>query len=522
VTGTPWWTVGGRRPRPVVLCVLDGWGYREDPRDNAVALAATPVFDRCWATLPRAFLRTDGPAVGLPEGQMGNSEVGHMNLGAGRVVLQDLPRIDRLIETGELERSGRIDAIVERVRAGSGRVHLLGLVSPGGVHAHQRHMAWLARVLAGRGLTVCIHAFTDGRDTPPRAAVEYLAALERDLAAAPGAAVVTVIGRYYAMDRDRRWERTRRAWEAMVLARGARAASPREAVEAAHAAGLGDEFVPPTVIGDYAGMRDGDGLVCVNFRADRVRQILSALVDPHFDAFPRERVVRFAHAAGMMSYSKELDRFLEVLVPPEPLRHVFGEVVAEAGLRQFRIAETEKYPHVTYFFNGGRERPFPGEDRILVPSPRVPTYDLQPEMSAEPVTDRLVEAILSDRYDFVLVNYANPDMVGHTGSLEAAIRAVETVDCCLGRLLEAVERRGGVALVTADHGNCETMRDPGTGQPHTAHTRNPVPCFLFGLERRVRLRDGILADVAPTLLPFLGLDRPDEMTGVPLVVDEED
>ncbi len=500
--------------------MLDGWGYREDSRDNAVALAHTPVFDRCWSRLPRCLLRTDGPAVGLPEGQMGNSEVGHMNLGAGRVVLQDLPRIDRLIESGELERSGRIDRLVARVRAASGRVHLMGLVSPGGVHAHQRHMAWLARVLARRGLEVAIHAFTDGRDTPPRAAIDYLAELEEALSDLPAVRIVTVIGRYYAMDRDRRWERTQLAYEAMVLARGERAGSPREAVERAYAAGLGDEFVRPTVIGDYAGMADGDGLVCTNFRADRVRQILTALVDPDFEGFTRTRVVRFSHAVGMMSYSKELDRFLEVLVPPERLERVFGEVVAAAGLSQFRIAETEKYPHVTYFFNGGREQPFPGEERVLVPSPKVATYDLQPEMSAEPVTDRLVAAIDSDRFDFVLVNYANPDMVGHTGSLEAAIRAVETVDRCLGRLLAAVERRGGVALVTADHGNAELMRDPDTGQPHTAHTRNPVPCFLLGLDRAVRLRDGILADVAPTLLPFLELEQPREMTGAPLVVED--
>ncbi len=515
-----WSRVRGGRPCPVVLCVLDGWGHREDPRDNAVALASTPVFDRCWATLPRCLLRTDGPAVGLPEGQMGNSEVGHMNLGAGRVVLQDLPRIDRLLESGELERSGKIDAIAAKVRSGSGRIHLLGLLSPGGVHSHQRHMAWLARAFARRGLEVWIHAFTDGRDTPPRAALGHLADFRREIAGCDSIRFATVIGRYYAMDRDRRWDRTKRAYEAIVAAAGERAPTPEEAVRAAYARDLGDEFVPPFVIDGYEGMVDGDGVLCTNFRADRVRQIMTALVDPDFAAFERTRVVRFSYAGGMMSYSRELDRFLDVLVPPEELKNVFGEVVAAAGYTQFRIAETEKYPHVTYFFNGGRERPFPGEERVLIPSPKVPTYDLKPEMSAEPVTDRLVEAIDSGRFDFVLVNYANPDMVGHTGSLEAAIRAVETVDRCLGRLLAAVERRGGVALVTADHGNCEVMRDPDTGQPHTAHTRNPVPCFLFGLERPVRMRDGILADVAPTLLPFLGLERPAEMTGAPLVVDD--
>lgn len=515
-----WSRVRGGRPRPVVLCVLDGWGCREDPRDNAVALANTPVFDRCWATLPRCLLRTDGPAVGLPEGQMGNSEVGHMNLGAGRVVLQDLPRIDRLLESGELERSGKIDAIAEKVRAGTGTIHLLGLLSPGGVHSHQRHMAWLARAFAKRGLSVWIHAFTDGRDTPPRAALDDLADFRREIAGFDGIRFATVIGRYYAMDRDRRWDRTKRACEAIVAAVGERAPTPEDAVRAAYARDLGDEFVPPFVMEGYGGMADGDGVLCTNFRADRVRQVMTALVDPDFDAFERVRTVRFSYAGGMMSYSKELDRFLDVLVPPEDLRNVLGEVVAAAGYTQFRIAETEKYPHVTYFFNGGRERPFPGEERVLIPSPKVATYDLQPEMSAEPVTDRLVQAVDSGRFDFVLVNYANPDMVGHTGSLEAAIRAVETVDRCLGRLLAAVERQGGVALVTADHGNCEMMRDPDTGQPHTAHTRNPVPCFLFGLDRPVRMRNGILADVAPTLLPFLGLEPPPEMTGEPLVVDE--
>ncbi len=508
-------TSGSRdgRQGPVVLCVLDGWGYREDPRDNAIALADTPVFDRAWARLPRCLLRTDGPAVGLPEGQFGNSEVGHMNLGAGRIVLQDLPRIDRLLDSSALERSGKIDAIAERVRSHGGRLHLLGLVSPGGVHSHQRHMALLARMLAARGIELLIHAFTDGRDTPPREAVHYLARLEEALAGLGQARIVTVSGRYYAMDRDRRWERTQKAYEAIALARGERAPDAGTAVRAGYARGLGDEFILPTVIGDYDGMRDGDGILCTNFRADRVRQILSALVDPEFTGFARPRRFAFSYAGGLMSYSAELDRHLDVLVPPQRLVHVLGEVLAARGRRQFRIAETEKYPHVTYFFNGGREEPFAGEERLLVPSPRVPTYDLKPEMSAEPVTDHLVEAVRSGRFDFILVNYANPDMVGHTGKLEAAVRAVETVDRCLGRLLEAVEATRGVALVTADHGNCEIMRDPETGQPHTAHTHSRVPCFLFGWSRKTRLRDGILADVAPTLLECLGLEKPDEMTG---------
>lgn len=503
--------------RPVVLCVLDGWGWREERADNAVALAPTPVFVRCWAGLPRCLLRTDGPAVGLPEGQFGNSEVGHMNLGAGRIVLQDLPRIDRWLGERVFERSGRLDRAVERIRAARGRLHLLGLVSPGGVHSHRRHVVALARLFAARDIPVLLHVFTDGRDTPPRSAVEDMVWLRGQLRDLPSVRVATVSGRYWAMDRDRRWDRTERAWRAIVEATGEHAPDPETAVRRAYERDIGDEFVPPTVIDGYEGMRDGDAVLCANFRADRVRQIMAALVDPQFDGFRRPRTVRFSWAAGLMSYSAALDRLLEVLVPPEKLERVMGEVVAEAGLAQLRIAETEKYPHVTYFFNGGREKPFPGEERILVPSPKVPTYDLKPEMSAEPVTDRLVEAIAARRFDFVLVNYANPDMVGHTGSLEAAIAAVATVDRCLGRLLRAVEEVDGVALVTADHGNCELMRDPETGGPHTAHTRNPVPCFLFGAGDGLRMRDGILADVAPTLLPFLGLAQPAEMTGRSLV-----
>ncbi len=502
---------------PVVLVVLDGWGWREEREDNAVALAPTPVFDRCWSACPRCFLRTDGPAVGLPEGHFGNSEVGHMNLGAGRIVLQDLPRVDRWLADREFERSGGLRRAVERLRAEGGRLHILGLMSPGGVHSHRRHVVALARMFAGENVPVLLHVFTDGRDTPPRSAVGDMAWLRDELRDLPGVAVATVSGRYWAMDRDRRWERTERAWRAIVEADGERAPDPETAVRQAYARGVTDEFVPPTVIGDYAGMRDGDGLLCANFRADRVRQILTALLDPEFDGFARPRLVRFSWTAGLVSYSAELDRRLEVLVLPQSLANVMGEVVAAAGLTQLRIAETEKYPHVTYFFNGGREEPFPGEERILVPSPKVPTYDLQPEMSAEPVTDRLVEALSRKTFDFVLVNYANPDMVGHTGRLEAAIAAVAAVDRCLGRVLRAVGEAGGIALVTADHGNCELMRDPETGGPHTAHTHNPVPCFLFGGPEGARLHDGILADVAPTLLPFLGLTQPAEMTGRPLL-----
>jgi 2,3-bisphosphoglycerate-independent phosphoglycerate mutase len=436
-----------------------------------------------------------------------------MNLGAGRIVLQDLPRVDRWLEERAYARSGGLHQAVARIRGEQGRLHLLGLVSPGGVHAHRRHIVALARMFANENVPVLLHAWTDGRDTPPQSAVDDMAWLREELRDLPGVRIATVCGRYWAMDRDRRWQRTERAWRAIVEGEGERAPDPETAVRQAYARGVTDEFVPPTIIGDYAGMQDGDALLCANFRADRVRQILTALLEPDFDGFLRPRLIQFSWAAGLMSYSAELDRRLEVLVPPQSLERVMGEVVAAAGLTQLRIAETEKYPHVTYFFNGGREDPFPGEQRIMVPSPKVATYDLQPEMSAEPVTDRLVAAIATRTFDFVLVNYANPDMVGHTGRLEAAIAAVATVDRCLGRVLKAVDDTGGIALVTADHGNCELMRDPETGGPHTAHTHNPVPCFLFGGPPGIRLRDGILADVAPTLLPFLGLAQPAEMTG---------
>ncbi len=497
--------------RPVMLVVLDGWGWREEEEANAVRLARTPSFDRLWQTCPHALLGTCGADVGLPEGQMGNSEVGHLNLGAGRVVLQDLPRIDAAVADGSIAERPALRDLVARVRAMGGVVHLMGLVSPGGVHSHQDHAVALARILAGEGVPVAVHAWTDGRDTPPRSAASFLARFETALPA--GVRIATVSGRYYAMDRDRRWDRVERAWAAMVQAEGERAESAVAAIRAAYQRELSDEFILPTVIGDHAGMRDGDAILSFNFRADRVRQILAALLDPAFDAFPRPRVPRFAAAAGMTPYSEKLDRFMAALFPPEPLIHVLGEVVAAAGLTQLRLAETEKYPHVTYFLNGGREAVFPGEERVLIPSPKVATYDLKPEMSAPEVTAAAVAAIRSGRFDLIVLNYANPDMVGHTGDLAAAIAACEAVDRGLGEIVAAIEEAGGVLLVTADHGNAELMRDPKTGGPHTAHTTNPVPVILFNGPAGARLRNGRLADVAPTLLALMGLARPAEMTG---------
>jgi 2,3-bisphosphoglycerate-independent phosphoglycerate mutase len=496
--------------RPVMLAVLDGWGWRDDPADNAVRQARTPNFDRLWATCPHAFLRTSGRDVGLPEGQMGNSEVGHLNIGAGRLVLQDLPRINDAIATGEIEHAPALGRLIERVRATGGTCHLLGLASPGGVHAHQDHAAALARILAAAGVPTVVHAITDGRDTPPRSAGDDIARL---LTALPlSVAIATVSGRYYAMDRDRRWERVAKAYFAMAQAEGPRFVDAPAVIADAYAQGISDEFVVPAVVGGFGGMRDGDGVLCFNFRADRVREILSALLDPAFSGFARPHAIRFASAAGMTEYSEQLDRLLLTIFPSQSLANVLGEVVSRAGRSQLRMAETEKYPHVTYFLNGGEEKTYPGEERIMVPSPKVATYDLKPEMSAPELTDRAVEAIGSGNFDLIVLNYANPDMVGHTGSLPAAITAVETVDVGLGRLAQAITMAGGALLVTADHGNCELMRDPKTGGPHTAHTTNPVPVLLLGGDEGA-LADGRLADVAPTLLELMGLPQPKDMTG---------
>ena len=499
--------------RPVMLAILDGWGWREEEADNAVRLARTPTFDALWAAGPRAFLHTSGHDVGLPDGQMGNSEVGHLNLGAGRVVMQDLPRIDATVADGSIASLPALTELIGKLKASGGTCHLMGLLSPGGVHSHQKHGAALAKALSAAGVPVAIHGFTDGRDTPPRAAPDYFRTLLDDIAGLAGVRVATVTGRYYAMDRDNRWERVSQAYDVMVSAAGAHAPDPVAAVEAAHARDVTDEFVPATVIGDYSGMRDGDGVLCFNFRADRVREILTALLDPAFQGFSRRKTVRFAAAAGMAEYSTALNAFLGTLFPSQSMADILGEVVARAGRTQLRMAETEKYPHVTYFLNGGEEKPYPGEDRIMVPSPKVATYDLQPEMSAPELTGKAVAAINTGKYDLIVLNFANPDMVGHTGSLPAAIKAVETVDAGLGRIAEAVQRQGGALLVTADHGNCEMMRDPMTGGPHTAHTTNPVPLFLVGGPSGAKLHEGRLADVAPTLLALMGLPQPAAMTG---------
>ena len=502
--------------RPVVLCILDGFGHREETRDNAIALAKAPVLKRLMSAAPHALIATSGLAVGLPAGQMGNSEVGHMNIGAGRVVMQDLPRIDAAIADGSFKSIPAFKDLIARLRASRGTCHLLGLLSPGGVHSHQDQMAALARALDEAGVPVAVHGFLDGRDTPPQSALQYIAKFESDLSAAKHVRFATISGRYYAMDRDTRWDRVEKAYRAIANGDGIAAPDAKAAVEASYAENKTDEFVLPRVIAGFGGIKDGDGLLCANFRADRVREILSALVMPDFKDFARSRAIKFAAKIGMTEYSDALARQLETLFPPDSLKDTLGEWVAAKGLKQLRIAETEKYAHVTFFLNGGRETEFEGEERILVPSPKVATYDLQPEMSANEVTDRLCAAIKSNKFDLIVVNFANPDMVGHTGIMTAALKAIETIDRDMARLEAALKSVGGVMLVTADHGNIEMMRDPETGAPHTAHTTFDVPIFLVNagaLGSSVTLEDGKLADIAPTVLALMGLPKPPEMTG---------
>ncbi|GBQ41506.1 phosphoglycerate mutase [Acidocella aminolytica 101 = DSM 11237] len=493
--------------------ILDGFGWNESKDDNAVAQANTPNFDKLWGSSPRAFLTTSGRVVGLPAGQMGNSEVGHLNIGAGRTVMQDLPRIDTAIEDGSLARNETLRGFIAALKKSDGTAHLLGLVSPGGVHSHQDQAVALAKIMHEAGIPVVAHGWMDGRDTPPQAGLSYMKKYLADLGAT--AKLGTLVGRYYAMDRDNRWERVQQAYELLVDAKGEAFPNAADAIQASYDSGVTDEFTKPAVIGDYAGMKDGDGVICTNFRADRVREILTALVDPAFDGF-KSRQPKLVGAVGMTAYSDALAPFMQTIFQPQRMDDLLGGVVSANGLKQLRMAETEKYPHVTYFFNGGIETPFEGEDRIMVPSPKVATYDLQPEMSAPELTERAVAAINTGTYDMIILNFANPDMVGHTGSLPAAIKAVETVDTGLGKIWEAVHAQGGVILVTADHGNCEMMKDPETGGPHTAHTTNPVPVLVAGGPADMKLHDGILADIAPTLLKLMGLPQPAAMTGKPL------
>ncbi|MGA8366519.1 MAG: 2,3-bisphosphoglycerate-independent phosphoglycerate mutase [Candidatus Acidiferrales bacterium] len=512
-----------KRPKPIVLTVLDGWGYRAETKGNAIALARKPNYDRLLKEFPSTLIHTSGPFVGLPEGQMGNSEVGHMNMGAGRVVRMDITRIEELISSGEFYRQPLLLEAMERGR--SRQLHLLGLVSDGGVHSHIEHLFALLRMARENQVkNVFVHCFTDGRDTPPESGIGFLQQLEQKMREFGVGQIASISGRYYAMDRDNRWERIERAYRAMVHGDAeAKFADPIAAMRASYEKSVTDEFVIPAVITTQAApakpavprglIRDDDAAIFFNFRADRARQITRALVEPGFDKFPDPSRPKNLVFVGMTQYEKTWP-WLRYILAPEKLEHILANVFADLQYKNLRVAETEKYAHVTYFFNCGVEKPFPGEERVLVPSPKVPTYDLKPEMSAAGVADAVIHAIEKGDFDAIIMNFANADMVGHSGNLEATIKACETVDECLGRIFQVLRPRGGAWIITADHGNAETMIDPVTGGPHTYHTTNPVPFILMSEDARARLQPGgSLRDVAPTLLGVLGDPEPREMTG---------
>lgn len=507
---------------PVGLIILDGWGYREETDGNAIAAAKTPVMDSLWAAYPRTLIRTSGKSVGLPEGQMGNSEVGHLNIGAGRVVPQELVRISDAVEDGTILSNPALLRVCQEVRQRQSKLHLVGLCSEGGVHSHLDHLLGLLDLAKEQGITeVCIHAITDGRDTNPKEGIEALQRIENSLSKVGVGRITTISGRYYAMDRDKRWDRVQRAYDVMTVDGPADPRSAVEVLQASYAEGVTDEFVLPIRIAPGAVVA-GDGVIFFNFRPDRARELTQAFVSDNFTGFERPQI----HPLSFVTFTQYDPKFpVLVAFEPQNLNNILGEVVAKHGLRQFRTAETEKYAHVTYFFNGGLEQPFEGEDRELVQSPMVPTYDQAPEMSAQEVTEVAISAVEKGIYSLIVINYANPDMVGHTGILEATVQAIETVDRCLGRLLESIGKAGGTAIIIADHGNAEMMWDE-KGNPWTAHTTNPVPFILVEGEKRkipghgteVALRpDGCLADIAPTILEILKLPQPPEMTGLSMI-----
>lgn len=506
---------------PVLLIILDGFGCRAEREDNAIAQASKPNFDRLWKDNPHTLIHASEMEVGLPRGQMGNSEVGHLNIGAGRVVYQEFTRIDRAIEAGYFYTNPALLNAVHKARDNNRTLHLFGLLSDGGVHSHEAHFHAMLELAAREGLRkVCLHVFLDGRDTPPKSAEIYLRRLGDKIQQTGVGHIATMIGRYFAMDRDRRWQRVKAAYDLLTQGRTEFwAESPLAGLEAAYQRGETDEFIKATAIlppdGKPVTMEDGDAVVFLNFRSDRARQLSRPFIEPDFAEFEREVTPRLATYCTLTGYSDDFD--VSVAFPPERIKNGLGEYVANLGLRQLRIAETEKYPHVTFFFNGGEEVSFPGEDRVLVPSPDVATYDLKPEMSAYEVTDKLLAAINSKQYNLIICNYANPDMVGHTGDLQAAIKAIETVDTCLGKVVEAQLANGGELLVTADHGNAEMMRDVETHQAHTAHTMNLVPLMYIGRRRATLADTGALEDISPTLLKMMGLQQPPEMTGESLV-----
>jgi len=503
--------------KPTALIILDGWGHRDPAADNAISNARTPFWDKLWQNQPKTLINTSGMFVGLPQGQMGNSEVGHMNLGAGRVVYQSLTRIDKDLEDGLFQKNEALCNAIDKAVANNKAVHIMGLLSPGGVHSHEDHMLAAAELAAARGAKeVYIHAFLDGRDMPPRSARPSLEKAAARMKSLGVGRVATIVGRYFAMDRDNRWDRVEAAYNAMTLGEAEFTCDdPVTALDQAYERGENDEFVKATHIraeGQPEGtINDGDSVLFMNFRADRAREMTRTFVEPEFDGFDRRKHPELADFVMLTEYAADIKT--SCAYPPEQLANGLGEYMASQGKTQLRIAETEKYAHVTFFFNGGLETPFEGEDRILVPSPKVATYDLQPEMSAPEVTDKLVEAIKSGKYDLIVCNYANGDMVGHTGKMDAAVKAAECLDQCVQRVVEALDEVGGEALITADHGNCEQMTDPKSGQVHTSHTIGPVPLVYTG-HRNVNLKDdGSLCDIAPTLLTLMGLQQPQEMSG---------
>ncbi len=500
---------------PLEIIIMDGWGIGDpNSKTNAVVEGKTPVIDALTAKYPHAKLFCSGEAVGLPDGQMGNSEVGHTNIGAGRVVYQELTRITKAIREGAFFKNPVFMDIVNAVKKNNGALHLMGLLSDGGVHSHNSHLYALLQLAKQEGVEkVYVHAFLDGRDVPPSSAAEYLEELEAKLKEIGVGKIATISGRYYAMDRDKRWDRVQKAYDAIALGEGVKQPTAAVAIKKSYEEDKTDEFVVPAVIGDYAGMTNNDGAIFFNFRPDRARELTHAFVDTTFDGFTRKEDLKVPFAT-MTQYEKGMNA--EIAYKPEKLTNTLGEYVSKLGYTQLRIAETEKYAHVTFFFNGGVEQPYEGEDRILVPSPKVATYDLQPEMSAIEVTDKVVDAILSKKYDFIILNYANGDMVGHTGVLEAAEKAVETVDTCVGRFVDAIKQVGGSVCITADHGNAEKMLDEETKEPFTAHTTNPVP-FIVVSDKVKKVHDGALCDIAPTLLKLAGIEAPAEMTGKALV-----
>ncbi|MCG8426042.1 MAG: 2,3-bisphosphoglycerate-independent phosphoglycerate mutase [Chromatiales bacterium] len=513
------------RAKPAVLIILDGWGYSEDEQFNAIKAASTPVWDRLWREYPHTLIRTSGAEVGLPAGQMGNSEVGHLNLGAGRVVYQEYTRISRSVRTGSFYSNRTLTDGVDQAVARDGAIHIFGLLSPGGVHSHEEHIHAMAKLAVERGAKrVYMHAFLDGRDTPPRSAKPSLELMDKIFAELGTGRIASIAGRFYAMDRDRRWDRVEQAYDMLTLGQGAyQAVDAVTALEESYARDEADEFVKPTCIvpeGEQpVKVEDGDAVFFMNYRSDRARELTQSFIDDGFDGFERKARPALTTFISLTEYNKDFD--IPIAFPPERLKNVFGEYISNLGLRQLRVAETEKYAHVTFFFNGGREEVFEGEERILVPSPRVDTYDMMPEMSAPEVTDNLAQAIEDEKYDAIICNYANSDMVGHTGDFDAAVKAIETLDHCLGRVVAALHRVGGELLITADHGNAEQMQDPANSQAHTAHTNNPVPLVYVGRKAEL-LENGALCDIAPTLLEIMDLPIPSEMNGHSLVKFPDD